>query len=193
MLSSPNRQRVDRGATLSLIFSSVIATFPGESYDNQVAAWPLFSTTDQSNRNIRVSLHDWIFNGLFDPATGGRRSMLSATLILPALNIYDGLKIDDPAKTGWRKYVFVAGHRNLRGAIFDSSSLPKVDFTGADLQGASLIQADLQSVSLDGAQLQGAKSSAARTFIGRVTGSQFAIFGGFARRRAASGGQARLC
>jgi uncharacterized protein YjbI with pentapeptide repeats len=83
--------------------------------------------------------------------------MLSATLILPALNIYDGLKIDDPAKTSWRRYVFVAGNRNLRGAILDNAILTKVDFTGADLQGASLLSAQLQGASLRNAQLQGAQ------------------------------------
>jgi uncharacterized protein YjbI with pentapeptide repeats len=141
----------------ALIFSTMIATFPGESHDNQLAAWRLFSTTDPNGHPTRVSLHDWIFNGPFDQSTGRRRSALSATLILPALNIYDGLKIDDPAKTGWRQYVFVAGHRDLRGAIFDNAILTKVDLTGADLQGASLVHAQLQGAAWRNAKLQGAQ------------------------------------
>jgi uncharacterized protein YjbI with pentapeptide repeats len=133
---------------LVVLFSWFVATFPGE--------WQEASQSNSEEPRATFSLHDWIFNSPFDPATGRRRNALSATLVLPALNIYDGLKIDDPKKTLWRNYVFVAGRRDLRGAIFDSSLLPKVDFTGAQLQGASLLSAQLQGASFNGAQLQGA-------------------------------------
>jgi uncharacterized protein YjbI with pentapeptide repeats len=46
--------------------------------------------------------------------------------------------------------------RQRVGAIFDLASLPRVDFTGANLEHASLYHALLDRVSLDGAQLQGA-------------------------------------
>ena len=46
--------------------------------------------------------------------------------------------IDDPEKAKWRDFVFRARGRDLKGAIFDLASLPKVDFKGAELQGASL-------------------------------------------------------
>jgi hypothetical protein len=134
-------------AVAAILFSVAIATFPGEGLETLLAKW--------DKPRLAVSLHDWIFNGAFDSSTGRRRSMFSATPILPTLNIYDGLKIDDPAKTSWRNYVFVAGQRDLRGAIFDSALLPKVDFTGARLQGASFLSAQLQGASFNGAQLQG--------------------------------------
>ena len=49
--------------------------------------------------------------------------------------------------------------RDLKGAIFDFASLPKVDFQDAKLQGASLDGAELWGASLAGAQLQGATLS----------------------------------
>ena len=136
---------------LVVLFSWFVATFPGE-----------WQEVRSKGPGAPFSLHDWIFNGTFDPSTGHRRSALSSTLVLPALNIYDGLKIDEPAKTSWRHYVFVAGQRDLRGAIFDNAILTKVDFTGADLQGASLENAQLQGASLQSAQLQGAQLGSAQ-------------------------------
>ncbi len=43
-----------------------------------------------------------------------------------------------PTRLKWHDFVFRARGRDLRGAIFDLASLPKVDFEGAQLQGASL-------------------------------------------------------
>ena len=105
---------------------------------------------------IMVSVHDWLFQSRMDDTTHRRRLPLSSTLVLPDLNIYEGLKIDDPEKTKWRDYVFRARGRDLKGAIFDLATLPKVDFDSAQLQGASL----------DGAQLEGA-SLPARSFRAR--------------------------
>ena len=94
-----------------------------------------------------------------------RRFPFSSALVLPGLNIYEGVGIDDPEKVKWRDFVFLARGRDLRGAIFDLASLLKVDFNGdlrdaslngAQLQGASLGAAQLQGASLGGAQLQGA-------------------------------------
>ncbi|HKN30868.1 MAG TPA: pentapeptide repeat-containing protein [Roseiarcus sp.] len=104
----------------------------------------------------KVSLHDWVFNGPVDDTTRRRKSLFSSTLVLPGLNIYEGLNIDDPEKAKWRDFVFRARGRDLRGAIFDLASLPKVDFDGAELRGASFEGAHLQGASLDEAKLQGA-------------------------------------
>jgi len=96
----------------------------------------------------------------------------SSTLVLPGLNIYEGLKIDDQEKLKGRDYVFRARGRDLRGAIFDLASLPRVDFEGAELWGASFNHAQLQGASFnnawlpwatfDSAQLQGASFERAR-------------------------------
>jgi uncharacterized protein YjbI with pentapeptide repeats len=131
-----------------ILFSWTVATFPGE--------WQEAQRSGSRVSGFPYSLHDWAFDLPFDPATGRRRSLLSNTLVLPDLNIYDGLKIDDPEKIKWRKFVFVASRRDLRGAVFDGAVLPRVDFTGADLRGASLWHAQVQSASFDFAQLQGA-------------------------------------
>jgi uncharacterized protein YjbI with pentapeptide repeats len=52
--------------------------------------------------------------------------------------------------------VFRARGRDLRGAIFDFTSLPKADFSDAELQSASFVIAKLPHAFFDRAQLQGA-------------------------------------
>ena len=103
-----------------------------------------------------ASLHETIFNSEVNQITRRRWLPFSSTLVLPGLNVDEGLGIDDPEKIKGRDFVFRARDRDLKGAIFDLASLPKVDFAGAHLQGASLIGAQLQGASLEGAQLQGA-------------------------------------
>jgi uncharacterized protein YjbI with pentapeptide repeats len=76
--------------------------------------------------------------------------------VLSGFNILEGIGIDDPKKAEWRDFIFRARARNLKGARFDFASLPRVDFTGANLEGASLYKAQLDRVSFDGAQLQDA-------------------------------------
>ena len=126
-----------------LLFSVTVATFPGEWQEDRLPS------------RLVLPLHDGLFNAEPDGVTR-RRLPFSSTLVLPGLNVYEGLGIDDPDKVKWHDFVFRARGRDLRGAIFDDASLPKVDFAGADLQGASLAYAQLQGASLEGAQLQGA-------------------------------------
>jgi uncharacterized protein YjbI with pentapeptide repeats len=97
-----------------------------------------------------------LFNLPVDETTRRRGSYFFSTLVLPGLNIYEGLNIDDPKKAEWRDYVFLARGHDLKGAIFDLANLPKVDFAGAHLRGASLQEAQLQGASFLGAHLQGA-------------------------------------
>jgi hypothetical protein len=136
-----------------VFFSWIVATFPGEPQESFLAKW------DQPKWT--VTPHNWLFGGPVDQTTRRRTSLFSSTLVLPGLNTYEGLGVDDPNKTKWHD-VFQARGRILSGAILDFAVMPRVDFTRAQLQGASLVQADLQSVSLDGAQLQGAKLDGAR-------------------------------
>jgi uncharacterized protein YjbI with pentapeptide repeats len=105
---------------------------------------------------IKVSFHDLLFNVPVDDTTRRRWLPFSSTLVLAGFSIYEGLNIDDPKKAEWRDYVFRARGRDLKGAILDFASLPKVDFWGAELQGASLRYAQLQGTSLIDAHLQGA-------------------------------------
>ena len=132
----------------ALLFSWTVATFPGEWQEDFLAKW-------DRPRDL-VSLHDWLFNSPVDPISRRRWLPLSSTLVLTGLNIYEALGIDDPKKVEWRDIVFHARGRDLKGALFDLASLPKIDFEGAQLQGASFQLAHLEGASLDLAQLQGA-------------------------------------
>jgi hypothetical protein len=106
------------GVTFSacaLIASWGLATFPGESQEERLAAWKPIHERDRFRQPIMVSVHDWLFQSLIDDTTHRRRLPLSSTLVLPDLNVYEGLKIDDPDKTKWRDYVFRARGRDLKG------------------------------------------------------------------------------
>lgn len=141
----------------ALLLSWTTATFPGESQDNRLAGWRVFATSDILGRPIKVSLHDWLFNSKVDSTTRRRWFPFSSTLVLSGLNIYEGLKLDDPDKAKWHDFVFRARGRDLKGAILDYATLSRVDFEGAELQGASLNGAQLQGADLFTAQLQGAR------------------------------------
>jgi uncharacterized protein YjbI with pentapeptide repeats len=175
----PSRAWTVVGLVLSfcvVLFSWTAATFPGEWQDDHWPDWRIFPASDKSGQPIKVSLHDWVFNLPVDDTTRRRDSPFSSTLILPGLNVYEGLRIDDPEKAKWRDFVFQARGRDLKGAILDLASLPKVDFTGAKLQGASFFGAQLQGASLADAQLQGAsldntKLQGARLFGARLQGA----------------------
>jgi uncharacterized protein YjbI with pentapeptide repeats len=131
-------------SVLAVAFSCEIATFPGERQEEK---WyrPMWA----------VAVHNALFSAEPNDYTH-RRFPFSNTLVLPGLNVYEGLGVDDPEKAKWRDFVFRPRGRDLRGAIFNVASLPRVDFTGAKLQGARLKGAQLQGARLDWAQLQGA-------------------------------------
>jgi uncharacterized protein YjbI with pentapeptide repeats len=162
----------------AILFSGAAATFPGEWQEDHLPEWRWLpalaewgkpategdaagklktaSLPDWVINAQRLSLHDWLFNE--DPDSISRRRFpFSNTLVLPGLNIYEGLGIDDPEKAKWHDYVFRARGRDLRGAIFDFATLPKVDFESAELQGASFVRAQLQGARFDGAYLQGSR------------------------------------
>ncbi len=184
-----------------LLFSWTVATFPGEWQEERLATWrsALASQAskqadDKSSEPQRISLaatfrnraapfgnwlltkeaslHDRIFNSEVNDTTRRRWLPFSSTLVLPGLNVYEGLGIDDPEKIKGRDFVFRARGRDLKGAIFDLASLPKVDFTGAQLQGAFLYEAQLQGAFLYHAQLQGASLVAARLQGASLKGAQ---------------------
>jgi uncharacterized protein YjbI with pentapeptide repeats len=145
-----------------VLFSVAAATFVGEWQTQRLAAWRPIHVLDQNRNPITVSIHDWLFESGIDRTTRHRRWPLSSTLVLTGFSIYEGLKIDDSDKLKGRDFVFRARGRDLKGAIFDLASLPKVDFTGADLQGASLEGAQFQGSSLESAHLEDAALRGAR-------------------------------
>ena len=131
-----------------VLFSWAVATFPDEPQEKLLAVW--------DKKQWLVSVHSQVFNSEVNIETRRRRLPFSSTLVLPGLNVYEELGIDDPDKAKWRETVFHAPGRDLKGAIFNFSYLPKVDFTRAQLQGASLFGVRLQGALLDHARLQGA-------------------------------------
>lgn len=60
-------------------------------------------------------MHEWLFAGALDEITARRKSLFSSTLVLPGLDIYEALKIDDPNKLEWKERSI-----NLRGATSNS-------------------------------------------------------------------------
>ena len=171
----------------AVLFCCMAVTFPGEWQETHGPDWRFFpgfeekhgiAVSANSFSRVRsfgetsVSLHDLLFNLPVDDTTRRRKSPFSSTLVLSGLNVYEGLAIDDPEKANWRDYVFRARGRDLKGAIFDLASLPKVDFSGAELQGASLDLAHIQGASLDGAQLEGASFNEAQLQGASLRGAQ---------------------
>jgi uncharacterized protein YjbI with pentapeptide repeats len=141
----------------ALIFSWAVATYPGEWQENfpSIRVIPtdwFWGERPTEQPTELVSLHEWFFAGQVDIITRRRGSLFSNTLVLPGFDIYEALKIDDPAKA---HSIDLRG-RHLERAVFDGANLSKVDLSGAYLQGASLLWTGLQSAALAQAQLQGA-------------------------------------
>ncbi len=151
---------------LVVLFAWGVATIPGEWQEDHLPA-----------KSALAWARERLFDGDVNPITRRRASLFSNTLVLPAFNIYEALKIDDPKKVEWKQTLIDLRGRDLNGAVFEDAILNKADFAGAQLagrvarrvrssrarrstsaqlQGASLDEAQLQGASLDGAQLQGA-------------------------------------
>ena len=77
----------------AFLFSWATATFPGEWQEDNWPGWLLFPTTNEAGQRVKVSLHDWVFNSQVDPNSGRRGLLISNTLVLPGLNVYERLKI----------------------------------------------------------------------------------------------------
>jgi hypothetical protein len=101
-----------------ILFSFAVVTFPGELLEVRLPIWLYLP-----------AFHNWLFNETPD-VVSRRRLPFSNTLVLTGLNVYEGLGIDDPEKAKWHDFVFRARGRDLRGAIFDLATLPRVDFVG---------------------------------------------------------------
>lgn len=141
------------GAVLTLcvlVFSACVATFPGEQVDDyrhkmlsEVASWP--------------RLHNWLFAGAVDEASGKPESLFSNRLVLTDKGLVDADKIEqDEISRSFRG-------RNLRGAVLNRADLRKADFTGALLNDANLSSAKLQQArfgcAVSGEALTGTKKS----------------------------------
>jgi hypothetical protein len=95
----------------ALWFSFVIATIPGEWQETALAAldrprWQIYPYRDVELTK-RVSTHDFLFAGAVNPSTRRRDSLFSNTLVLPAFNLFEALKIDDPKKLAWKEHLLI--------------------------------------------------------------------------------------
>ena len=145
-------------STAIVFFSVMVATFPGEPLNAYLSDWWGVGSLQR---------------GIFHPNETAKRGrgFFSDTLVLRAFDILQVLKIDDLNKVESRPFVFSAHGRDLRGAVFDSATLSRVDFGSANLEGASFSRvqmrqtaflcANLASASFDLAQMQGASFRAA--------------------------------
>jgi uncharacterized protein YjbI with pentapeptide repeats len=144
-----------------LWLSTCVAVIPGE--------WQAFAGSE--------ALYIMLFHGDPDPNTHHPSSLFSNVLVLPSLNVYDVLKVDDPQKVAWRPYLLSLRGRDLRGAIFDRAFLERTDAQSAQLQGASFSFARLQGskfdeVGLEGADLSNAQLQGASLIRSRLVGAQ---------------------
>jgi uncharacterized protein YjbI with pentapeptide repeats len=147
-----------------LSFSWTVATYPGEWQENHLPSvrviptrwfWDTELSKDSPSTNS-VSLHEWFFAGEVDDITRRRKSLFSNTLVLPGLDVYEALKIDDPTKDKRKTHSIDLRGRHLEQSIFDLANLPNVDLSGAYLEGASLVGTQFRGAFLNGARLQGA-------------------------------------
>ena len=126
------------GTLCVVIFSTYLATFPGESIKAHLPELSL--------------LQALLFEGGVDAVHGRLLSVFSNRLVLPDQSfVVDSEKLDKiTVSRSFRG-------RDLRLAVLDRADLRKADFSGAQLQGAGLFEAQLQGASLVEAQLQGAE------------------------------------
>ena len=162
-------------AFAALVFSFLIATFPGEPLD-QIAQslWPApvpyGKAVDQAKRTAFWPTA-YLFEGETDDIQGRPNSLFSRNLVVinTAVVPYQQPDPDDIS-------ISLRG-RDLKYASLDRSDLRRADLTGADLTSASLVQTNLikarlikanirnadmrhallVSVNLRGAELEGAK------------------------------------
>jgi hypothetical protein len=148
------------GILCAVIFSTYLATFPGERLAELLPSFRYIPTTwhpGWSNADDWTSLRALLFEGDVDRVSQRPRSVFSNRLVLTNQSfVVDPEKLDKiPVSRFFRG-------RDLRSAVLNLADLRKADFTGAQLQGASLGGAQLQGASLGGAQLQGASLPDAR-------------------------------
>jgi uncharacterized protein YjbI with pentapeptide repeats len=142
------------GTLCVVIFSTYLATFPGE-----------LMKTYLPEPSSSLAL---LFEGGVETVSGRPRgNVFSNRLVLNDQNF-----VVDPEKLDKLTVSRSFHDRDLRLVVLNRANLRKADFTGAQLQGASLDGAQLQGARLDGARLQGASLDGARLQGARLDGAQ---------------------
>ena len=143
-LHTPSRLRTGAklvATALPVFLVFMIATFPGEALERAFAHVPLRQT---------------LVAGEVDAATLRPTSWFSNRLVLPALDLLDHDKIDTLAKLAVSPVRYSLRGRNLTNAVLTDATLPRMDFSWADLRGASFLRARAQGTWFDHAELSGA-------------------------------------
>ena len=127
------------GIPIFLVFA--LATFPGEALERAFAYVPLRET---------------LVDGKLDEATLRPTSWFSNRLVLPALDLLDHDKFDTLAKLAVSPVKYSLRGRDLSHAVLTDATLPRIDFSRANLTGASFLRARAQGAWFDRAELSGA-------------------------------------
>ena len=127
------------GVVLVLVFSWILATYPGETiYNNRLAAG-----IDKIGKLVLATKPSTVlFEGGIDPTTGQPISWFANFLALPDTRFVDDEQI---AKQPERVTV------SLRGRDLNRIVLARTDLRQADFTGASLVEADLTASRLESA------------------------------------------
>jgi uncharacterized protein YjbI with pentapeptide repeats len=146
------------GTLCVVIFSTYLATFPGEWMKTHLPELRYIPTTWRpSEVDDWTSLQELLFEGAVDEVSGRPRSVFSNRLVLT-----DQSFVVDPEKLDKITVSRSFRGRDLRLAVLYGADLRKADFTGAQLQRANLSAAQLQEANLSAAQLQGASLNQAK-------------------------------
>jgi uncharacterized protein YjbI with pentapeptide repeats len=124
------------GTLLLVMFSTCLATFPGEEMYRNVVSRKVDDATSFAFRDRTISASRYFFEGDVDGVTGRPSSLFANRIILPGERFYDAAKKTEIS-------VSLRG-RDLRGAVLPRSDLSFADFTGATLVDASFGGATLQ-------------------------------------------------
>lgn len=125
-------------ATIAVLFSVFLATFPGEALYRNLVARDIDAVVSFVTRDSDVSASRFLFEGDVDGVTGRPTSLFANRLILPGEHFYDQAKHEKAQVS-----ISLRG-RDLRGAILQRADLRLADFTGASLLDASFVGAQLQ-------------------------------------------------
>ena len=130
-----------------LFFSLLIATYPGE--------WERFPHSP-----VKFLKWRWMTEIVFGPenVVQGNSSARwpSNSLRLRQFDLYDALKIEDPKKIEWKKYLIDLQDRNLEDSDFRDAKLPRANLTSASFRNANLSNADFSGALFKQANFHGA-------------------------------------
>ncbi len=129
-------------AVIAISFSGLVATIPGEPFDNWISGLPSPLTIERGDRKI-LALTSFLFEGEIPEDSDRPNSWFTRNIV-----VVDTDLVSD-RETGEGEVTLRLRHRDLRYAILDRSDLHQADLSGANMRGVSA-----QGVNFQGAVLQ---------------------------------------